>query len=131
MAAGKIPNEKCEFITVNGHRVLVYTLHLYDPADIVASVERMVALVQKEPDHSVRIVLDVTEGAVTDEGTAKWKAILPLMEPKVLKGAVVGTGLKRLVTNAVLMVARLGNMPIAERIHIFGTMEEATKHVAS
>jgi len=72
----------------------------------------------------------VVGGSVQDQGTQHWERQLPLFNQKILKGAVVSGGLKRLVASAIVMTARLRGMELAERVRIFGDRQEAIDWVS-
>ena len=91
--------EEFDYTEHEGKRILVAVMYMKEAGEAVRAINALVALLQKEPEQSVRILLDVTEGKIFDESTARWKEVLPIMDKHVLKGAVVGAGLAHSVVS--------------------------------
>ncbi len=108
-----------------GKRILVAVMHMKELQPALDGIHELVNLVQREPEKSVRILLDVSEGKIFDESTALWKQKLPIFDKHVLKGAVVGPAWMRTITSAVLLVARMAKLGIASRVKAFATIAEA------
>jgi hypothetical protein len=116
-------------ITHEGKKILISVMYMKEPAEAVQAIDDLAALVIKEPERSVRILLDVTEGKIFDESTARWKEKLPIFDKYVLKGAVVGPAWMRTITSAILMVARIAKLGVASRVKAFGTIAEARDYL--
>src|SRR5262245_11867020 len=114
-----------DFTEYNGKRILVAVMYFKEVGPALEGINELMALLQKEPERSVRILLDVTDGKIFDETTALWKEKLPVLDKHVLKGAVVGPTWMRIITSTVLMVARMSKLGIAERAKAFATIAEA------
>jgi len=121
--------EEFDYIDHEGKRILVAVMYMKDAAAAVNAINALVKLIEKEPPMSVRVLLDVTEGKIFDESTARWKEVLPVMDRQVLKGAVVGPAWMRTITSAVLLVARFSKLGIAARVKAFPTVAEATAYL--
>jgi hypothetical protein len=117
--------QEFDYTEHDGKRILVAVMYMDNAKDAVDAIDQLVALVQKEPEKSVRILLDVTDGKIFDESTARWKEKLPILDKHVLKGAVVGPAWMRTVTSTVLLVARIARLGIASRVKAFATIAEA------
>lgn len=120
-----------EILQAHGKRVMLAVNYNHTPETIFAAIDHLAVEMEKEPDRSVRVVLDVTGGSVNYKGTAYWETQLPLYERKVLKAAVVTSGMKRLVTSAIITTARLAGMQFTERVGIFEERQQAIDWVCA
>lgn len=120
-----------EMIQAHGRTVMLAVNYNHTPETICAAIDHLAAEMEKLPDQSVRVVLDVKDGSVNYKGTAYWETQLPLYERKVLKAAVVTSGMKRLVTSAIVTTARLAGMSFVERVAIFEDRQKAIDWVCA
>ena len=119
-----------EFIEAHGRRIMLVVNYNHTPETIIAAIDHLAAELHKEPDHSLRVVLDVAGGSANYKGTAYWESQLELYDSKAIKAAVVSTGMKRLVTSAIVTAAHLMGLGFAQRVKIFDDRQKAIDWVA-
>lgn len=119
-----------EFVEPHGKRVMLAVNYNHSTETIIAAIDHLAAEIEKVPDGSLRVVLDVKDGSADYKGTAHWETQLPLYERKVLKAAVVSSGMKRLVVSAIMTTARVAGMTFVDRVKLFDDRKAALKWVS-
>jgi hypothetical protein len=117
------------FTDYKGKKILVAVMYFKELKPAIEAIHELEALVKNEPEKSVRLLLDVSDGKIFDETTALWKEKLPVFDKYVRRGAVVGPTWMRIITSTVLMVARMAKLGIAGRVKAFATIEEAREYL--
>lgn len=121
--------DELSYTEYEGKRILVAVMSEPEAVSAVRAIDDLAAELATQPERSVRVLLDVSQGRVIPEATERWKQKLPIFDKHVLRAAVVGPAVIRTIANVVLIASRLSKLKLGDRVKAFGNLADARDYL--